>query len=317
MSSITLRKAERKQAKLRISLSGVPGSGKTYSSLLLARGLASDWNKVALIDTENRRGDLYSDLGDYNIVTLEAPFSPERYIEAIETCENAGIEVIVIDSMSHEWDGKGGLLESNELTAATRFKGNTWAAWSVSKPRHQKFIEKVIQSPCHIIGTMRSKIDTIQTEDKKIKKVGMKDIQKDDTAYEMTIVFNIERDGHLAIAEKDNTHLFDDRDPFVIGTKDGEAIREWNMSGAVVPVDYSKIKEQIFDNLVRIGQKPETKEQAEAIVKKITKLALTEKNYEKILNRLQVVESESKKVEEKQDLSARIKSKMAAKVVAA
>lgn len=312
-----MRKAERKQAKLRISLSGVPGSGKTYSSLLLARGLASDWNKVALIDTENRRGDLYSDLGDYNIVTLEAPFSPERYIEAIETCENAGIEVIVIDSMSHEWDGKGGLLESNELTAATRFKGNTWAAWSVSKPRHQKFIEKVIQSPCHIIGTMRSKIDTIQTEDKKIKKVGMKDIQKDDTAYEMTIVFNIERDGHLAIAEKDNTHLFDDRDPFVIGTKDGEAIREWNMSGAVVPVDYSKIKEQIFDNLVRIGQKPETKEQAEAIVKKITKLALTEKNYEKILNRLQVVESESKKVEEKQDLSARIKSKMAAKVVAA
>jgi KaiC/GvpD/RAD55 family RecA-like ATPase len=308
---IQLRKAERKQAKLRISLSGVPGSGKTYSALLLAKGLCGDWSKVALIDTENKRGDLYSDLGPYNIVTLEPDFTPEKYIEYIEACEQAGMQVIVIDSMSHEWDGKGGLLEANEKTAATRFKGNTWAAWGVSKPRHQRFIDKIIQSPCHIIGTMRSKIETIQTEDKKIKKVGMKDIQKDDTAYEMTITFNIEREGHYAVPEKDNTHLFDKRDPFIIAEKDGEAIKKWNESGAVVPVDYSKIKEQIFDNLVRIGQKPETKEQAEAIIKKITKLALTEKNYEKILDRLHVVESESKKVEEKQDLSARIKSKMA------
>lgn len=309
MSALTLRKAERKQAKLRISLSGVPGSGKTYSALLLARGMASAWNKVALIDTENRRGDLYSDLGDYNILTLENPFSPERYIEAIEACENAGIEVIVIDSMSHEWDGKGGLLESNELTAATRFKGNTWAAWSISKPRHQKFIERIIQSPCHIIGTMRSKIETAQDDKGKVRKIGMKDIQKDDTAYEMTIVFNIERSGHYAIAEKDNTHLFDTRDPFVITVADGEAIKEWNLTGAKIPVDYSKIKEQIFDQLVRIGQKPKTKDEAEAIVKKITKLNLTEKNYETILDRLRMVEIE--KVEAAPDYEAQIKSKMA------
>lgn len=306
MSNIVLRKAERKQAKLRISLSGVPGSGKTYSALLLAKGLCGDWTKVALIDTENKRGDLYSDLGEYNIVTLEAPFSPERYIEHIEACEQAGMQVIVIDSMSHEWDGKGGLLESNELTAATRFKGNTWAAWSISKPRHQKFIEKIIQSPCHIIGTMRSKIETIQGEDKKVKKVGMKDVQKDDTAYEMTITFGIEREGHYAIAEKDNTHLFDKRDPFVISEKDGEAIREWNEAGAKVPVNYFKIKEQIFDQLVRIGKKPATKEEAEATVKEIAKLKLVEKNYEDILRRLQIIKIEVAP----EDLAAKIANKM-------
>lgn len=307
--SIELRKAERKQAKLRISLSGVPGSGKTYSALLLARGMADSWEKVVLIDTENKRGDLYSDLGDYNIITLEAPFTPERYIEAIDACEQAGMQVIVIDSMSHEWDGKGGLLESNELTAATRFKGNTWAAWSVSKPRHQRFIERIIQSPCHIIGTMRSKIETIQGEDKKVKKVGMKDIQKDDTAYEMTITFGIEREGHYAVAEKDNTHIFDSRDPFVISVKDGEAIKEWNLSGAKIPVDYSKIKEQIFDQLVRIGRQPKTKEEAEATIKKITKLTLVEKNYETILDRLRIVEAERSEAHE--DLGAKIEAKMA------
>ena len=125
---IEIRKAERKQSKLRIGMSSPSGAGKTYSALLLAKGLVGSWEKVGLIDTETGRGDFYSDLGGYMIATLQAPFTPERYIEYIDAMIGAGVEVLIIDSISHEWEGKGGLLEINEKLAAAKFKGNTWTA---------------------------------------------------------------------------------------------------------------------------------------------------------------------------------------------
>lgn len=231
MNEITFRKAERKQSKIRISMAGISGSGKTYSALKMARGLASKWENIALIDTESGRGDLYSDLGEYNIVRLKAPFSPERYIEAIKACEDEGMEVIIIDSISHEWEGRGGCLETNELLAESVFKGNTWAAWSRTTPRHRQFIEAIIASPCHIITTMRSKIETVMTEQKRVKKVGTKDIQREGFEYEMTVSFNIDRENHMAISGKDNTHLFDERDPFLISEAHGKEIVKWNSSG--------------------------------------------------------------------------------------
>ena len=124
MQELILHKAERKQAKIRAGLFGPSGSGKTYSSLLLARGIASAWDKVAIVDTENDSADLFSHLGGYEVLPLEDPYSPERYIEAIEFCEKSGFEVIIIDSISHEWEGKGGCLESNELLAQTKYRGN-------------------------------------------------------------------------------------------------------------------------------------------------------------------------------------------------
>lgn len=230
MSALSLRKATRQQTKIRIGLSGPSGSGKTYSALLLASGMAP-WEKIAVIDTENGSADLYSHLGGYSVITLTAPFSPERYIEAIEACEKSGMEVIIIDSVTHEWDGKGGCLESNELIAQTKFKGNTWAAWSVTTPRHQKFIAAIVGSSCHIITTARSKTDTIQTEDKKVKKVGMKEIQREGFEYELTLNFNLDRDGHYAMASKDRTGMFIDADPFKITRETGEKILEWTMKG--------------------------------------------------------------------------------------
>lgn len=215
---------------MRVGLNAPSGAGKTYSALLLARGIASDWSKVALIDTENGSGELYSHLGPYNVLTLEAPFSPERYVEAIKAVEAAGMEVLVIDSVTHEWDGKGGMLESNDLLAHTRFKGNTWAAWSVSTPRHQKFIEAITTSPLHIITTARSKTDTIQV-DGKVKKLGMKEIQREGFEYELTLNFSIEREGHYATASKDRTGLFIDKDPFIITEQTGKQLRAWCETG--------------------------------------------------------------------------------------
>lgn len=283
MQSFTLRKAERKQAKIRMGIFGPSGSGKTYSALLVAKGIAGEWNKVAVIDTENGSADLYSHFGDYNVITLEAPFSPEKYVEAIQACEKAGVTVIIVDSVSHEWDGKGGCLESNDLIAHTTFKGNTWAAWSKTTPRHQKFIEALTSSSCHIITCGRSKTDTIQTEDKKIKKVGLKDIQREGFEYEMTLSMNLDRDGHYATASKDRTRIFIDKDPFVITEETGSKIKEWSESGAV---DLEAIKAEIFDHLKRLDRKPATKAEAEAIVKELSGLELKAENYTAIAKEL-------------------------------
>lgn len=230
---LELRKAERSQAKLRIGVSAPSGGGKTYSALLMASGM-TDWSKIAVIDTENGRGDIYSDLGDYNIITLEAPFSPERYIEAIKSCEEAGMEVIIIDSISHEWEGQGGCLEINESLANAKYRGNTWSAWNETTPRHRKFIEAIISSTAHVITTVRNKVDTIMTEDKKVKKVGIKEITREGFEYEITVNFNIDRDTHKAMPSKDNTRLFEGKDPFVITAETGKALIEWMKSGKKV-----------------------------------------------------------------------------------
>lgn len=231
MSELILRKAEKKKSRLRIGLSGTSGSGKTYSALLLAYGLIGDWTKIALIDSENGSGDLYSHLGDYLVLPITAPFAPERYIEAIRTCEQAGAECIIVDSTSHEWEGEGGCLQINETLAQTKFKGNTWSAWSVTTPRHQRFLESMLMSPAHIIATARSKQETMQV-DGRVKKVGTKDIQREGFEYELTLNFNIDRDNHLATASKDRTGLYINADPFVITVDTGKKLREWADSGA-------------------------------------------------------------------------------------
>lgn len=290
--TMEIRKATRKQAKLRIGLSGPSGSGKTYSALLLARGLTSSWDKILLIDTENGSGELYSDLGDYNIITLTAPFSPERYSEAIEAATKSGAEVVVIDSASHEWEGKGGCLEINERLAATKFKGNTWAAWSETTPRHQNFIQSLLQAPCHVITTARSKTDMMQTDDKKIKKVGLKEIQREGFEYELTVNFTIDREGHYAIASKDRTKLFIDRDPFLITEETGKELADWNSEGRI---DVDGIKRQILFQLKdRLAIELPAKEEVGEFIKKaipaLTKLEYSVDNLPAILDALKAIE---------------------------
>ena len=307
---IEIRKAARPKAKLRVGMSGPSGSGKTYSALLVAKGIAGDWDKIVLIDTENHSGELYSHIGGYNVVTIDAPYTPEKYVEALDACAKAGMEVAIIDSVSHEWDGKGGLLEANELLGQTRFKGNNWAAWSVTTPRHQKFIEAIISSPMHIITTARSKTDTIQTEDKKIKKVGMKEIQREGFEYELTLNFNIDRDKHYAIASKDRTGIFSEIDPFVISEETGKILKEWSEAGtsekasivnkeAIEEEEKKKLqstlngkKSKIIQNLKKLGRDISSAESCTIAVLELTQLALAQENYDEIISRLGILISE-------------------------
>src|SRR5215211_7301022 len=147
-----MRKATRKKAKIRLGMSAVSGGGKTYSALLVAYGMTGDWNKIVIIDSENGSADLYAHLGDYNVYPIQAPYTPENYISAIKKCEcEEGIEVIIIDSITHEWDGKGGCLEIYANL------GGKYQDWGKITPRHQAFIDAIITSKCHIITTVRRK----------------------------------------------------------------------------------------------------------------------------------------------------------------
>lgn len=155
---MAFRKAERKKAKLRLGITGPAGSGKTYSALLIAFGLGG---RIAMIDTENGSGDLYANLGDYDICAITAPYDVRKYLTLIDEAEKAGYDTIIIDSLSHAWSGEGGLLDMQGRIAAASRSGNSYAAWRQVTPWHNKLIDAMLSSSCHIIATMRSKTEYI------------------------------------------------------------------------------------------------------------------------------------------------------------
>lgn len=228
--------AVRRRAKLRLAISGPSGSGKTYGALQIAKGLGG---KVAVIDTERGSASLYSDLIEFDTLELQPPYAPERFIEAIRSAEAAGYDVIVIDSITHEWNGSGGCCDINENLAQAKYRGNTWSAWSETTPRHRAFVDAILQANCHVIATMRSKTETVQGEDKKVRKVGMKTEQRDGTDYEFTVMLELEHEKHLAVAGKDRTRLF--REPHLITPDTGKRLIEWLDSGAVQRLSDSEI----------------------------------------------------------------------------
>lgn len=227
-----LKVATRKKVKLRLGLSAVSGGGKTMSALLMAYGMTGDWSKIAVIDTENKSASLYSDLGPYIVLDFEPPYSPERYIEAIQVCENSGIEVCIIDSISHEWDGRGGCLEIQEQL------GGKYQDWSKVTPRHQKFIAAILGSKMHIITTVRRKQDYEMSKDPggkiKVEKAGLKEITREGFEYELSVNLNIELN-HMAAASKDRTRLFMDKPAFIISEETGKMLKLWCEEGT--PVD--------------------------------------------------------------------------------
>ena len=219
-------KAERKKAKLKLNLNGPSGSGKTYSALQMAAGLGE---KIAVIDTENESASLYASEFKFDTLPLRPPYSPERFVGAIQAAYNMGYEVLIIDSASHEWIGTGGCLEINDKAAA-RFKGNTWSAWSETTPKHRKFIDAMFQTDMHIITTTRAKTETVQSEGKKILKLGMKAEQRDGYEYELTVALDVLHENHVAVPTKDRTKLFNPEGE-VITRETGKRILAWLNDG--------------------------------------------------------------------------------------
>jgi len=236
------RKAERKKAKLRLGILGPAGSGKTYSALLIAQGLGG---RVALLDTEHGSGELYSQMMDYDVATLTPPFTPQRYIEIIHEAEKAGYNTLIIDSLSHAWSGEGGVLDMHDkASSATR---NSFTAWREVTPHHNALVDAILQSPIHIIATMRTKTAyevTTENGKTKVAKVGLAPVQREGMEYEFTVVFDLSLDGHVATATKDRTSLFDGRH-FVPNIEIGKELLDWLESG----VDPVKKSRELFEDL--------------------------------------------------------------------
>lgn len=234
-----LQQAKRHNVKLRLGISGPSGFGKTYSALQLAYGMTNDWSKIAVIDTENSSASLYSNLGDFNVLNLFPPFSPARYTEAIDVCEKSKMEVIIIDSITHEWQGEGGCLQIHEQL------GGRFQDWAKVKPRHQKFIDAILQSKCHIITTTRRKtdysLDVGSNGKSKVVKHGTKEITSEGFEYELTVNFELINENHLCKASKDRTNLFQGKPEFIIGTNTGEKLSAWCNKG----ISLERVKQEI------------------------------------------------------------------------
>lgn len=240
-----LRQSERKQAKIKMALQGSAGSGKTYSSLLLAKGLTNgDFSRVAIIDTENGSADLYAHLGNYNVLSLKPPFTPQQYVDAITMCEDAGMEVIILDSISQCWDY---LLDYHSSLA-----GNSFTNWAKIKPSEKKFVDKILQSNAHIIATMRTKQDYVlnQKDGKMVpEKVGLKAVQRDGLDYEFTLVFDVDIK-HFATASKDRTELFMGKPEFNISENTGKLILDWCTQGVDQPIENATSKIELTEKEV-------------------------------------------------------------------
>lgn len=247
--ALTLKKAQRKRVKLKIGISAPSGGGKTASSLILAYGLIKgehpDWNeeqiwdKVAIVDTENGSGELYAGatigtttIGSYNAISLAAPFTSDKYEEAIRACYEAGIEVCIIDSLSHVWNGQGGMLEQQSNVA--KRTGNSYTAWREVTPKYDHLMQSILQTDMHIICTMRSKTEYVQEKDERgkttVRKKGMAPQIRDNTEYEYSVYIEIDND-HQAFVSKDRTNTLDGQ-YFVITPETGRVLARW-LDGAV------------------------------------------------------------------------------------
>jgi len=232
-------KAERKKGKLRLAIAGPAGSGKTYSALLIALGLGG---RIAMIDTERGSGELYDHLGEYDACTIQPPFEPRKYVETIRAAEDLGYETIIIDSLSHAWVGQGGLLDVHGHIADKT--GNSWSAWRQVTPKHNELVDAMLQSKCHIIATMRSKMEYAQVEEngkKQVKKLGMSPIQRDGMEYEFTVFIDLDQQ-HTATTTKDRTTLFDGQ-YFVPTIETGKTLLAWlENNGQAVPAAVAQEK---------------------------------------------------------------------------
>jgi len=224
------KKAERTRSKLRLALIGPSGSGKTYSALLIAEGLGG---RIAVVDTENGSASLYSDLTDYDVCELQAPFTAEKYINAIQEAERGGYQVLVIDSLSHAWAGQGGLLDQHDKITKSSSSKNSFMAWREITPLHNKLVDSIVQSSCHVIITLRTKTSyEVQERDgKKVPvKIALDPVFRAGIEYEATVCLDLSVSGHVATATKDRTSLFDGQ-YFVPGRDTGQILKEWLSGG--------------------------------------------------------------------------------------
>ena len=260
-------KAVREDVWLKVQMGGTSGAGKTYSALRVATGIANRCgSRIAFISSEKSRTLYYADKFDYDVLELD-DYSPEDYINAIEAAIEAGYKVIIIDSTSHEWQWL------NDVHG--KMPGNSFQNWGKLKPRHSKFMAKILQCPAHVITCARGKTEwSLEERDgKKVPvKLGLGNEGDKQADFEYTVSFMIAQGTHIASVDaggKDNTGLFNEKYE-VLTEKHGELLYDWANSGerpASIPKnipepgdalvnptdDLKEIKQQIIDRCKALG----------------------------------------------------------------
>lgn len=229
---------QRKLAFIRAALQGPSGAGKTVGALLLAYGICNDWSKICVIDTEHGRAQFYGSredlgIGEFMYAELPPPFTVERYIVLAKEAEKiVGSDgVIVIDSISHAWEGEGGVLDYKESVEQKAGK-NSFTAWNDAGKKQNLLINSLLSLHCHVIVTMRTKMTYAMEQNERGRtvpvKLGLAPVQRENTEYEFDIVFNVARN-HIASLSKDTTFL--DNWTGVITPELGTALKEWLANG--------------------------------------------------------------------------------------
>lgn len=275
--------AIREKQKALIGLVGPSGSGKSLSALLLAYGIVKEaypdlseeelWKKIGAADTEHRRllnyvGQTHGNItiGSFKYIDFEPPFNTERYNMAIKLLMQQGVEVIIVDSLSHQWQGEGGVVETHG-----GMQGNSFQNWGKLAPESSKLVKGLTTANVHMITTLRVKSDYVieQVDGKNVpKKVGMKPVQKDDMEYEFDTVFSISMD-HTARVSKDITNLFEG-DEFIITDEIGSKLYRYLELGVDVQAEERARREEEeanrMSNVAKIRELSSTDDKVAKIV---------------------------------------------------
>ena len=244
MSIIQIREAKREGARLVIGIAGVSGSGKTYTALQMAYGLANNnARKVGFLDTENRRGSLYADSlpQPFLIGDLYAPFSPRRYADAIKEFQAAGVEVLVIDSVTHEWEGAGGC---EEIASNTNSR---MADWKKAKAEHKVFMNILLQSDMHIIACIRAREKVDFSDPRNPRPLGIQPIQEKNFMFEMTASLLMQDAGRSQTVLKcpDELRAILGRGADYLTVNDGLNLRQWVDGGSKVDSAVEKVRSSL------------------------------------------------------------------------
>jgi hypothetical protein len=227
MSLPAFHKALKTDARLRLALMGPSGAGKTLTALHLAQDL--DAGPIALIDTERGSASKYADQFDFDVLELDS-FHPEHYIDAIHAANTGDYGVLIIDSLSHAWAGKGGALELVDEAARKMKSSNTFAAWRDVTLLHHRLLDAILGTDLHLIATLRSKMENVQDKDEKgrtlIRKVGLQAVQREGVEYEFDVVGEMDLDHVLTITKSRCPSLADRVFPSPNGEVSAE-LKEW------------------------------------------------------------------------------------------
>ena len=257
--SFQFQKALRTKLKARMAIDGPSGAGKTYTSLIAASVFAGEDDHIAVIDTERGSASLYADQFSFDVLEL-AHFDPLHYVEAIQAAQRSGYEVLIIDSLSHAWEGEGGALDQVDKNAA-RLKGNSFAAWRTVTPKQRKLVDTMLQSDMHIIATMRSKMEYVIEQDKhgktQIQKVGLAPVQRSGIEYEFTWVIDMDTE-HNAVVSKSRAATLAD----LVENKPGKAFFQQFYDWLVIGEESPKTKQDLVAFGASLGLEPEDIAQA-------------------------------------------------------